>query len=178
MPIVAAIEHYTLDDYRHWEGDWELIRGMPLAMSPSPTIEHQRVSGRLFVQLAAALEPCLNCEALYEIDVEFSDDTLTRPDVIVVCQPSHGERITHAPMLIAEVISPRTARRDEQTKFQLYQEEGVGHYILLYPDQHKAKVYRLIDGAYRKLGDFQNEHGAFELPDCVVDVDFSRLWSR
>ncbi len=178
MSAVVAIEHYTLDDYRHWEGDWELIRGVPLAMSPSPSVDHQRIGGRLFVQLATALDSCPNCEVLYEIHVEFSTDTVTRPDVIVICSPPDGDRITRAPALIAEVISPRTARRDEQTKFQLYQEEGVAHYVLLYPNQRKAKVYRLIDGAYRKVGDFQHEHCAFELLDCVVKVDCSRLWSR
>lgn len=178
MSAIAAIEYYTREDYRHWKGDWELIRGTPLAMSPSPSVGHQRIAGRLFVQLAEALDQCPNCEALYEIDVEFSDDTVTRPDVIVICHSPDADRLTRAPALIAEVISPRTARRDEQTKFQLYQEEGVDHYVLLYPDQRNAKVYRLIDGTYRKVGDFQQEQCSFELPDCVVDVDFSRLWSR
>ncbi|RKT46665.1 hypothetical protein BDD21_4197 [Thiocapsa rosea] len=32
MPIRPLIEHYSLDDYRRWEGDWELIQGMPLAI--------------------------------------------------------------------------------------------------------------------------------------------------
>jgi hypothetical protein len=30
-------ELYTLEDYRPWEADWELIRGMALAMASSPT---------------------------------------------------------------------------------------------------------------------------------------------
>ncbi|NBC48804.1 MAG: hypothetical protein GVY22_12600 [Gammaproteobacteria bacterium] len=70
----AVIEHYTRDDHQRWEGDWELIQCIPLAMSPSPGVAHQRLSGRLYTQLAAALEDCPDCEALFEIDVEFTQN--------------------------------------------------------------------------------------------------------
>ena len=176
MSSVAVLEHYTLDDFRSWEGDWELIRGVPLAMTPSPGVSHQRIARRFQRQFDEAFDHCPTCEVFYEIDVEFSADTVTRPDVLAICSPIDGDRITRAPALVAEVLSPKTARRDEQTKFQLYRDEGVGYYILLYPDLAKAKVYRLVDGDYRKVGDFQREICRVELPHCVVDVDFSRLW--
>jgi Uma2 family endonuclease len=98
--------------------------------------------------------------------------------VIVICFEPDGDRITRAPALIAEVVSPKTARRDEQTKFQLYRDEGVGYYILLYPNEAKAKVYQLIDGEYRKLGDFQRESCPIGLPDCRIELNFARLWAR
>lgn len=177
ISAVSVIEYYTLEEYRHWEGDWELIHGVPLAMTPSPGVAHQRVARRFQRQFDEAFDHCQRCEVLYEIDVEFSDDTVTRPDVIVICDPPDGDRITRAPALIAEVISPQTARRDEQTKFQLYRDEGVGYYLLLYPSQTKVRVYRLVDGDYRNIGDFQREICPIELPDCVVEVDCSRLWS-
>ncbi len=177
-PINTPIELYCLDDYRRWEGDWELIRGMPLAMAPSPGVEHQRVARRLLRQFDAFFDACPTCEVFYEIDVEFSEDTVTRPDVIVVCGALEGERIVRAPALIAEVISPKTAMRDERTKFQLYRDEGVGYYLLLYPRQTKAKVYRLVDGEYRKVGDFQRETCSIVLPDCTIALDVGKLWSR
>ena len=169
-------EHYTVDDYRRWEGDWELIDGVPLAMVPSPGITHQRLAMRIATQLSQALDDCPRCEALFEIDVEFSRDTVVRPDVLVLCQPPEGERLTHAPEWIFEIISPHTARRDEEAKFQLYRDEGVGHYVIVYPDARKAKAYRLVDGAYRKVGDFRDERHRFELPGCTVEFDFAPLW--
>ncbi len=33
----------TVDDYRHWQGDWELVEGIPIAMSPSPFGPHKRL---------------------------------------------------------------------------------------------------------------------------------------
>jgi hypothetical protein len=56
MPSRPLIEHYSLDDYRHWEGDWELIHGMPLAMGPSPEIRHQRIGMRIARQLDEAFD--------------------------------------------------------------------------------------------------------------------------
>jgi Uma2 family endonuclease len=178
MSASAVVEHYRIEDYRRWQGDWELIHGIPLAMSPSPGVRHQRVARRLLRQLDEALDHCSQCEAFHEIDVELSDDTVTRPDAIVICFEPEGDRITRAPALIAEVVSPKTARRDEQTKFQLYRDEGVGYYILLYPNEAKAKVYQLIDGEYRKLGDFQRESCPIDLPDCRIELSFARLWAR
>ena len=44
MGAIYAIETYTYEDYKLWKGDWELVNGLPLAMSPSPTREHQKLS--------------------------------------------------------------------------------------------------------------------------------------
>jgi len=40
---LAYQEYYTFEDYQQWEGDWELIEGMPYAMAPSATVTHQTV---------------------------------------------------------------------------------------------------------------------------------------
>jgi Uma2 family endonuclease len=177
MHAQSAIEYYSVEDYRHWEGDWELIGGIPLAMSPSPVIEHQRLGARILRRLAEALDDCPHCEALYEIDVEFSRDTVVRPDVLVICFEPAGERLTRAPDLIFEILSPATARRDEHTKFQLYRDEGVRWYVLVDPVAARAKVYRLVDGEYRKVGDFRTESCQFELSNCTITFDFGRLWT-
>ncbi|MDD5329912.1 MAG: Uma2 family endonuclease [Sulfuricella sp.] len=178
MSHAVEIERYTVEDYRRWEGDWELIDGVPQAMAPSPLITHQRIAGEIHGQLYASLRDCPRCQPLFEIDVEFSDNTVVRPDVLVICYEPEGDRLTRAPDLVFEVLSKTTARRDEVTKFDLYRAEGVGHYVLIYPEAHKAKVYRLVDGEYRKVGDFVDEKHIFDLSKCTIDFDFSRLWRR
>jgi Uma2 family endonuclease len=80
--------------------------------------------------------------------------------------------------LIFEIISPRTARRDEVIKYDLYCKEGVAYYVLVYPEVKKAKVWKLIEGVYRKVGDFHDEQHHFELSGCTINFDFSRLWKR
>lgn len=48
----AYLPHYTYDDYARWEGDWELIEGVPFAMSPAPSIRHQSLSVSITWKLA------------------------------------------------------------------------------------------------------------------------------
>ena len=43
--------HYTIDDYRLWEGDWELWQGTAVAMTPSLFGRH----GGMLVRLGTAL---------------------------------------------------------------------------------------------------------------------------
>jgi len=38
---------YTYEDYKLWEGDWELIYGVPYAMAPAPMIKHQAISSKI-----------------------------------------------------------------------------------------------------------------------------------
>jgi Uma2 family endonuclease len=92
------------------------------------------------------------------------------------CEP--GYRITRPPELIAEVVSPSTRRRDEQTKFELYRQEGVTWYLLPDPSTAKATAYRLIEGDYRKVRDFHEGEHAVELTACTIRLDCSRLWER
>jgi len=178
MTIQPAMETYTVKDYLQWEGDWELIYGQPMAMAPSPSVTHQAMNMAIARQLDESLDDCQNCQALFEIDIEFAEDTVVRPDVLVICYHPEGERLTRAPSLIFEVISPNAARRDEVIKFDLYRKEGVIFYVLVYPDSKKAKVWQLVEGEYRKVGDFHDEQHCFELPGCAIDFDFSRIWKR
>ena len=178
MSIQPTMEIHRVRDYLQWEDDWELIHGQPVAMAPSPAIEHQMTSMTIARQLDESLDDCPHCQALFGIDVEFAEDTVVRPDVLVICYQPEGERLTRAPDLIFEVISPKTARRDEVVKFDLYRKEGVAHYVLVYPEAKKAKVWHLVEGEYRKMADFHDETHRFELSKCAFDFDFSRLWKR
>ena len=172
------IEAYSVADYQTWEGDWELIYGQPLAMTPSPGVLHQRVNSALHAQLYTAIESCPDCEVLFEIDVEFAEETVVRPDLVIICYPAQGDRLTRAPELIVEVVSHLRSRRDEVIKFDLYQREGVAYYILAYPEAQKAKVYRLTDNTYVKVGDFFDEGHRFELSKCTFDFAFGPVWPK
>lgn len=44
---IKILPHYTYEDYRQWERQWELIDGIPFAMSPAPTPRHQLIVGNI-----------------------------------------------------------------------------------------------------------------------------------
>ena len=170
-------EHYTARDYALWKGDWELIYGAPYAMSPSPSITHQRTERQLFLILQSALQNCSACEVLFEMDVQLSDDTVVRPDLLVICNQV-AEHISRAPEMIVEIVSPSSAQKDERLKFELYQQEGVQIYLLVYPDAQKIKVFTLEQGRYIKHGDFQQETYHGKIKDCEFALDFAQAWSK
>lgn len=173
----AYTEHYTLIDYQQWLGDWELVQGSAFAMTPSPSVSHQITSVNVVAHLKDKLEGCAHSYALMETDWEIANDTVVRPDVLVICYEP-DERITKAPILIFEVISASTAKRDEQLKYELYQKEGVKYYGIIYPEKRIAKVYQLITGHYQKVGDFTDETSEFEICGCKIQFDFNLIWRK
>jgi len=174
----VLVESYTYDDYKLWEGDWELIEGQPVSMAPAPMIKHQTLSYRLGMLLGNQLEDCEECEVLGEEDWKIGSDTVLRPDVVVICEEPNEEYITKTPEIVVEIISSSTAKKDETFKFDIYEKEAVPYYILIYPDDLKAKVYKLKDGKFFKEGDFFKEIYKFEGLTCELELDFDRLFKK
>jgi Uma2 family endonuclease len=174
------LPHYTYEDYSKWEGRWELIQGIPYAMSPSPGYTHQRISQKIARLLDEALDDCASCQAVLPVDWKIADDTVVQPDNMVLCYQPEGTYLTKAPSLIFEILSPSTSSKDRITKFNLYQEEGVDYYCIVDPKTGTAKVYVLREGRYRKVLDATDETVTFTLntlkKECVFDFDFSRIW--
>ncbi|MBU2572236.1 MAG: Uma2 family endonuclease [Gammaproteobacteria bacterium] len=113
MPL-AYQEHYTFDDYQHWEGHWELIEGMPYAMTPSPSVTHQIVAFNVATSIKNALKNqktnCSDrCTILLETDWQIANDTVVRPDVMVICQDI-DEKVLVTPDLIIEVVSSTSVK--------------------------------------------------------------------
>ena len=172
------LPHYTYDDYAQWEGRWELIDGIAYAMAPAPMKKHQSLAYEIAHRLRLEIEECELCEVLGEIDYKISDDTILRPDVVLTCGETNEAYLTKAPEIIVEVISKSTASRDEKYKFDIYEKEKVKYYILVYPDDLVAKVYKLDGKSYDKQGVFSVESYEFEETSCHVNLDFSKVFKR
>ena len=111
---MCAYEFYTYDDYKQWEGEWELIDGIPHAMAPAPVISHQLLATEITRIFGNQLEECDKCFVVMEEDYKVDEYTVLKPDVSVICNQM-GDYIIKAPEVIVEVISPSTAKRDEKT---------------------------------------------------------------
>lgn len=178
MGVVDYLPHYTYEDYKNFEGKWELYDGYPISMSPSLMINHQAIAFEMAYELRKSIEDCQKCLVLGEEDWKLSDDTVLRPDVVLICDEPNDAYITKAPEIIIEVISKSTARRDETYKFELYEKEKVKYYIIVYPNDLKAKVYKLEGMKYDKQGDFSKEKYNFEETTCKASIDFEKVFKR
>ena len=144
---LKEIPIYTYEDYKRWEGRWELIGGIAYAMSPAPTIKHQKISNNIAWQLNELLKNCEECISLLPVDWKIDENTIVQPDNLVICyEPKKNEYITKAPTLIFEILSKASVLKDTKIKYELYEKEGVDYYIIVNPDEKMAKVFKLKMG--------------------------------
>ncbi len=158
LPKFKAEDRFTYADYLTWDDGqrWELIDGVAFCMSPGPNRLHQKWLGELHRQIANYLDdkPCevylAPCDVRLPEVSDASDEvtiTVVQPDIMVVCDRDKldDRGVKGAPDLVVEIISPRTAKRDITTKYELYQRHGVKEYWLMYPNDRTLLVYRLSD---------------------------------
>jgi Uma2 family endonuclease len=171
------LPHYTYDDYAQWEGRWELIHGIPYAMVPAPVLDHQRISKKIVRQLDDLLEKCGKCEVFLPIDWQITDDTVVQPDVLVVCGENiKGTRLQIPPVLVFEVLSPSTTRKDKIIKYQLYEQAGVKYYCIWDMKTNSVDVFLLQKEKYRKTEVFRDGKMLFDLGPCQIKFDFSKIF--
>ncbi|MEL6105989.1 MAG: Uma2 family endonuclease [Planctomycetota bacterium] len=173
------VPHYSVEDYRQWEGDCELWSGIAVAMSPRPFGTHQLT----LVNLAAEIRGELRAHGhhavvLVECDWIVSEDSVVRPDLIVLCGDALEKHIESPPPIVAEVLSDSTRERDLTFKRDLYQEHGVDCYLILDPEDRSFQSFR------RDANDaFQNERieTSVELTlcnDCHIQLIRDQLFGK
>jgi Uma2 family endonuclease len=172
----TILPHYTYDDWVRWEGKWELIKGIPNAMSPAPVPKHQRISLNLSGEFRVPLKACNTCAAYQPIDYRVTDDTILQPDMLVVCGEITKPYLDFPPVLVVEILSPATALKDRHTKYGIYQSQGIKYYIIISPDKEEVEIYELIDGEYHLKQSGKNIVHEFFFPECTARVDFKEIW--
>ena len=172
------LPHYTYDDYCQWEGQWELIEGIPYAMSPAPRPEHQAIATNLASELRIALKKSrCNCKVYQPIDYKISEYTVLNPDLLIVCKPIKEAYLDFPPELVVEILSPATALKDRHTKFDLYRNEKIPYCLIIDVDKKSVEVYQYQNSSYEKKDVDQLHPFSFTLSDCVFDIVFDNIWS-
>jgi Uma2 family endonuclease len=173
----------TVEDYETFPDDgnrYEIIGGQ-LYVSPSPSVEHQRIVGRLFLAIGQFLEEHGTGEAFTApLDVQFSEFDVVQPDIVAVLnqnsQIKTPARVVGAPDLVVEVISPSSGVRDRVDKAALYVRNGVREYWLVDPKTRMLIIQRWEHGQL-----VRNEHSAGLVRSDLLDgfeVDLARLFRR
>lgn len=167
---------YSFADYARWEGEWELWDGTAVAMSPSPLGPHERAVAKLVFQIESCLQRhACPCATYAGLDWIVRDDTVVRPDVMIVCGSQPGRYLERPPMLAIEVLSDATAEKDRSAKRSLYESMGVAHYLLVDPAA-KTIEWLLLgdDGRYVEGAAASVTADRFSVPltdGCQIDFD-------
>ena len=166
-----ALPRYRYEDYQKWEGDWELVEGYPIMMSPSPVGKHQKVMRKLITIFDKELEEC-ECDIYPELDWIIDDKNVLRPDLAIYCEEIETYPKT-TPKIVIEIISPSNSSYDEEIKFQIYESEKVEYYVIAYPDFGKVRIFRLEDKKYEKV---YEGAGRFRFELCDIEIDFGKAF--
>ncbi|BCD60673.1 MULTISPECIES: Uma2 family endonuclease [unclassified Nitratiruptor] len=178
MAALELLDRYTYEDYKKWEGRWELIDGIPYAMSPAPYPKHQRLLLRTAKELMETME-CKECEVFISpIDWKVNEDTVVQPDVAIFCEETQEQYFTKTPPVAVEVLSEATAYKDLTTKFELYERTGVHYYVVINPKREVAEVFYNKGKKFELLGYFEKE-GKVDMQwnGCEASIDFKRVFT-
>lgn len=167
------VPHYTIADHATWEGDWELLAGVAVAMTPSPFGRHAERLSRMAATLWNAIDAS-GCKAtvLAEIDWVVSDDTVVRPDLVVVCGPAPQRHVEQAPALVVEILSAATRQRDQTVKRDLYEAHGVRWYAIIDPEEGRSTLLRLDDSGRYEARAASGRQQIDLCPDCTLTLQF------
>ena len=145
MPLSSRA--WTADAVRALPDDgqrYELVHG-ELLVTPAPRLLHQMIVSQLADALAVACGPSSGYMRLTSpADISWGSDSLVQPDIFVVPRletVSLDWARVRTLVLVAEVLSPSTARHDREQKRRLYQEHGVGAIWLVDADRRQVEVW-------------------------------------
>lgn len=140
------------DSSAYQEGIYEeLLDGCPVAMSPRPAVNHNRIAGNIYAIFHRFLRG-KPCEPFADgVDLYLTEQDRFIPDMMVVCEAEkvREDGVYGAPSLVVEVLSPSSVKRDKGYKKDTYEAAGVTEYWLVDPGNKSVEVYLLRDGTYR-----------------------------
>ena len=158
---------------------YEIIRGR-LYVTPSPNRAHQVISVRLERALADYFEPRGRMMLHAPVDVILATHDIFVPDIVVFDpEIDTSERgIERPPLLVVEILSPSTRRRDLQLKHTRYRELAIKHYWVVDPAGRLVTCFKRHGDTYRTRVPAVSE-GFLRHPDFDgMAIDVGRLWPR
>jgi Uma2 family endonuclease len=183
MAVMTAVDsagRFTRADLWAMPDDgrrYELLDGA-IIVSPPPRVRHQRATFRVALLLRSAAPPGLEVLPA-PLGLFFPDEDYLEPDVMVF-DPSvvEDDQVQAGmPLLVVEVLSPSSRRRDVGDKLTRYRDAGVPSYWVVDPINPRLRAWRLEDGAYVEIADVHDEEEwTAEQPFAVTirPVDLTR----
>jgi len=154
---------YTLEDWKSWEGRWELMDGVAYDMTPAPSTMHQKISTALVSRIFMALEEAKKksgegrCSAFHAPTDVFLGENVVQPNILVVCDPAKisPRGIEGPPDLVVEILSPSTVIKDMNQKRDFYETAGIKEYLIVDPVSMAAVLLRLEGNRYQTAAEFE-----------------------
>ncbi|MFY7786816.1 MAG: Uma2 family endonuclease, partial [Thermoflexibacteraceae bacterium] len=100
--------------------------------------------------------------------------TVVQPDLCLICDLSKIDQrgCLGSPDFIIEILSPSNSQTDLQDKFELYEENGVAEYWIVFPYEKVVQKFLLINEKYQFSGYYtiNKPISPMALPDLLIDL--------
>lgn len=176
---------FTYQDYLELPEEpgysFEILEGM-LVKEPSPNVIHQRVSRRIQRILEDYFWEIDPGAEIFDapLDVTLNDITVVQPDVFYISGEQKrivkDTRIDGPPMLVVEIISPSSSRKDRLQKLRIYQKAQVQHYWLINPEEKTLECFSLRDGVYSLVSSGMDEEVVKHPIFSGLSIALQDLW--
>lgn len=147
MHMATQLKRWTLEELHSLPDDgnkYELIRG-ELFVTPPPTDDHETILARLTRLLDRFVEANSLGHVYHPRAVFRFEGSEVEPDLMVRQEaPGLGNAWERAPLpiLIVEVLSPTTRRRDQMQKKEFYTDARIPEYWIVDAEQAAITVIR------------------------------------
>jgi len=178
MGVMDLIEYFTYEDYKKWDGRWELINGVSYNMAAAHHPNHQKIVFRVAKEMSDNLKCNFSniCDVyISPIDWKISDNTIVQPDVALFCEIVEKVYFITKPLIIVEVLSPATEKKDLEIKFKLYENLKVPFYIIVSPTKKLAYIYK-FENKYKLFKEIKNEEIVLETSNCKTLINFDKIF--
>lgn len=175
-PLKQKRAGYTVEDVLNLPDDAprvELVDGV-LVVLPSPAGGHQKINWRLVnwldQNLPKGFEPQMAVGVLIDVG------STLEPDALILHSPVDLDHHYFDPeqvVVVVEIVSPGTKRRDRLVKPSLYAAAGIPHYWRIEQDPLHVFAYDLVGGEYRLVADTTEElvlSAPFEITLPIRDI--------
>mgnify|MGYP001770539356 CR=1 FL=1 len=157
----------------------EYMNGV-VCMVPSPSTKHQRISGRMYVELFHFFEKT-DCEVFHApFDVELYSNEIDEkyivvPDLCVICDKEglQDQKYVGVPTWIIEILSPSNQAHDLVFKLNIYMRYQVKEYWIVNPMLNSIQVYALNERKQYDQAEVIKEKGSVRssiFPAFSLDV--------
>lgn len=156
---MASVHHHqklltVKEFFRFWNsqpGDerWELYDGVAV-MSPSASDYHQAIVGNLIFFLDRAAQEIgadWICLPGLSVVIPGLPPNVPMPDVIVLPGPLTGDYKCDNPIVVVEILSPGSKKRDLEIKRGLYTRlASLAHYVVIAQDKVSVTMFARTNG--------------------------------
>lgn len=144
-----------------------------LYMPPTPSFEHQEVSGELLYGILPFVKENNPGKCVVApISVYLDEGNVVEPDLVYISNEKlriiQKGKIRGVPDILIELLSPGNRNHDLKTKHDLYENFGVPEYFIINPLTKEVLHYLLKENKYQKQPDTKGK-----IDSSVLNADFS-----